>query len=160
MPPPLGLVVVPQSGRPRMPVLQVLDGVVEALLDDADELDVPVGELDEVCDALSSLEECAVVVGEELWLRLLVGVRCVLGVLAAVVSEPLLVPVGVAGPVADGVLVEEVSVGVPLLPCDAFPEPPSTTAAAPATRITAVVTAPTSARRPGPPEPPGAAGSS
>ena len=158
MPPPLGVLLGVSHGM--MIGMQEPVGELGALLVGAVDEPVWVGELDEECDADSSLEECAVVVGEELWLRLFVGVWWELGALKAPVSEPLLVPVGAAGAVADGAFVEEVWVGVPLLPCDAFPEPPSTTAAAPATRSTAVVTAPTRARRPGPPEPAAGPGSS
>ena len=70
--------------------------------------------------------------------------------------ESLLVPTGVVGvAVGEVELVEDGWVGVPPVPCVAFPEPPNTTAVAPATSNTAVVTAPTSVFRRGPPAPAG-----
>jgi len=159
--PPFGVVVGPQSGRPRIPVLQVLDGVVDELLVGVvDELECVLGvSLDELCVDVSELDDSDDELDEDDRLLLCVEEWWTLGVLDADVvfpaPESVLVPTGVLGTaVGDGALDEDVSVGGAPFPCRALPDPPSTTAAAPATSSTAVVTAPTSVLRRGPPGPP------
>lgn len=64
-----------QSGSPRIPVEQVLEGVEALLLEFWDELVGPVDvSLEELCVGVSSLEECDELLGEDVWLLLRVGV--------------------------------------------------------------------------------------
>jgi hypothetical protein len=145
------LLVVGQMGIPRIPGGQVLD-VCPPL--GFDELLVAVGvSLAEVCDVVSPAECDGL---EDDRLRLCVEEWWELGVLDdAVLLAASLVPTGVVGTaVGDGEL-EVDSVGAPLGPWEGLPDPPNTTAAAPATSRTAVATAPTTVFRLGPPGMPG-----
>ena len=160
---PLGLEVGPQEIISGMQ--EVVGDVGALLVGMVEELEWSVGVLldEDCCVDVSPLEECDDVLGEEDE-RLLLCVEewCEVGALEEdVPSEPLLVPVGMVGAaVAAGALDEDVSEGVPAVPSGVFPDPPSTTAAAPATSSTAVVTAPTSVFFRGPPGPPGVPGPS
>ncbi len=132
----------------------LLVGVVDGL----DGLDGVSLEDEELRVGVSSLDECDDVLGVDDLLRLCVELWWELGELEDVVLSWLLVPTGVVGmPVGDGAIDEDdVSVGVVPVPCGVFPGPLYTTAVAPATNNTAVVPAPMSVLRRGPPGPAGA----